>query len=118
MDIGMLYYRTDLIQTPPTTRAEMQSMAQSAGLQYGYLYAGKKIEAVLDEWLEFIWGAGGNIRTPRNLQINGSTQVDALQYMYNQITSVKLAPAGTNTYANNGTLALFPTRKPPFVRNW
>jgi multiple sugar transport system substrate-binding protein len=118
MDIGMLYYRTDLAPTPPTTRDEMQAMAHSAGLQYGYLMAGKKIEAIVDEWLEFIWGAGGNIGTPGSLKVNGPTQVDALQYMYNLVYGTKLSPPGTNTYATSDILALFQAGKSPFMRNW
>src|SRR5207302_5715978 len=93
MDIGMLYYRTDLVQKyggiAPQTLDEMQIMAQeilarerAAGVRYGYLMPGKKIEAVVDEWLEFIWGDGGTIGTPNNLVVNGPKQISALQYMY------------------------------------
>jgi len=87
MDIGMLYYRTDLVQkygggTPPQTRDDIQAMATKIlageagnGIKYGYLLPGKKIEAIVDEWLEFIWGAGGDIGRPGNLTVNGPTQV-------------------------------------------
>ena len=87
MDIGMLYYRTDLVQkygggTPPQTRDDIQAMATKIlageagnGINYGYLLPGKKIEAIVDEWLEFIWGAGGDIGRPGNLTVNGPTQV-------------------------------------------
>ena len=87
MDIGMLYYRTDLVQkygggTPPQTRDDIQAMATKIlageagnGIKYGYLLPGKKIEVIVDEWLEFIWGAGGDIGRPGNLTVNGPTQV-------------------------------------------
>jgi multiple sugar transport system substrate-binding protein len=129
MDIGMLYYRTDLVQkyggTVPTTREEMQAMAQkivageeALGIKSGYLMPGKKIEAIVDEWLELIWGAGGNIGTPGSLQINGSMQVDALQYMHDLIYKLKLAPSDTDTYAPNDILSLFNNGQAPFMRNW
>ena len=129
MDIGMLYYRTDLIQkyggTVPQTRSDMETMAQEImakeaanGIKYGYLLPGKKIEAIVDEWLEFIWGAGGNIGTPGNLQVSGSNQVDALQYMYDLIYTKKLSPVGTNTYAPLDILTLFDNGSAPFMRNW
>ncbi len=129
MDIGMLYYRTDLVQkyggTVPTTRDEMQAMAQkiiagegAKGIQHGYLMPGKKIEAIVDEWLELIWGAGGSIGTPGNLQVSGSTQVEALQYMHDLIYTLKLAPSDTDTYAPNDILALFKNGQAPFMRNW
>ena len=129
MDIGMLYYRTDLVQkyggTVPQTRSDMEAMAKEImakeaanGIKYGYLMPGKKIEAIVDEWLEFIWGAGGNIGTPGNLQVSGSTQVDALQYMYDLIYTKKLSPLGTNTYAPLDILSLFNNGTAPFMRNW
>ena len=129
MDVGMLYYRTDLVQkyggTLPQTRDGMEAMARKIlageganGIKYGYLLPGKKIEAIVDEWLEFIWGAGGNIGMPGNLQVNGPTQVAALQYMHDLIYTKKLAPSGTDTYAPNDILALFTNGQAPFMRNW
>ncbi|HZU03162.1 MAG TPA: ABC transporter substrate-binding protein [Ktedonobacteraceae bacterium] len=127
MDIGMLYYRTDLIQKYghgiPQTRDQMQLLAQDIlahekGMTQGYLMAGKKIEAIVDEWLELIWGAGGDIGKPANLVVNGSTQVAALQYMYDLIYTFKLAPPATDTYAPNDVLALFIGGQVPFMRNW
>ncbi len=130
MDIGMLYYRTDLVQkygggTPPQTRDEMQAMATkivageaSNGVKYGYLLPGKKIEAIVDEWLEFIWGAGGDIGNPGSLNVNGSIQVEALQYMHDLIYTLKLAPSGTDNYAPNDILSLFNNGLAPFMRNW
>ncbi len=129
MDIGMLYYRTDLVEkyggTVPQTRDQMQEMAskilageRGSGITYGYLMPGKKIEAIVDEWLEFVWGAGGTIGVPGNLQVSGAAQIDALQYMYNLIYTLKLAPSGTPTYAPNDILSLFNDGKAPFMRNW
>lgn len=130
MDIGMLYYRTDLVQQygdgkPPATRADMEAMAQKImaaekanGIQYGYLFEGKKIEAAVDEWLEFLWGNGGDIGEPGNLKVNSDKGVEALNYMHDLIYKMKLAPEGTNTYAPNDALALFQDGKAPFMRNW
>ncbi len=129
MDIGMFYYRTDLVQkyggNVPQTRADMETMAKEIlaheaanGIKYGYLMPGKKIEAIVDEWLEFIWGAGSDIGTPGSLQVSGASQVDALQYMYDLIYTKKLSPAGTNTYAPLDILTLFNDGSAPFMRNW
>ncbi len=129
MDIGMLYYRTDLVQkyggTVPQTRDQMQAMAQEIlageaanGIKYGYLMPGKKIEAIVDEWLEFLWGDGGDIGNPGSLDLTGAKQVAALQYMHDLIYKYKLAPQGTNTYAPNDILSLFNNGQAPFMRNW
>jgi multiple sugar transport system substrate-binding protein len=130
MDIGMLYYRTDLVKKygggmVPQTRDDLQSLAQKIvageaanGIKYGYLLPGKKIEAIVDEWLELLWGAGGTIGDPGNFQLTGQTQVDALQYMHDLIYTSKLAPSGTNTYTPNDILNLFNNGLAPFMRNW
>jgi multiple sugar transport system substrate-binding protein len=129
MDIGMLYYRTDLVEkyggSVPQTRAEMEAMAKEImakeaahGIKYGYLSPGKKIEAIVDTWLEMIWGAGGNIGQPGNLSVNSSVAIDALQYMHDLIYTKNLSPTGTNTYAPNDLLALFQNGEAPFMRNW
>jgi multiple sugar transport system substrate-binding protein len=129
MDIGMLYYRTDLVEkyggSVPQTRAEMEAMAKeimakeaAQGIKYGYLSPGKKIEAIVDTWLEMIWGAGGNIGQPGNLSVNNSVAIDALQYMHDLIYTKNLSPTGTNTYAPNDLLALFQNGEAPFMRNW
>ena len=129
MDIGMLYYRTDLVAkyggTVPQTREQLATMAKQIvagesanGVKYGYLIPGKKIEAIVDEWLEYVWGAGGTIGEPGNFQLTGQTQVDALQYMHDLVYTSKLAPSGTNTYAPNDILNLFSNGLAPFMRNW
>ncbi|GHO88466.1 ABC transporter substrate-binding protein [Dictyobacter formicarum] len=129
LDIGLLYYRTDLVKKyggqVPQTRADMEAMAtkilageKSNGVQYGYVMQGKKIEAIVDEWLEFLWGAGGNIGNPGSLKVDDATSIDALQYMHDLIYSKKLSPTGTNTYAPNDALNLFNNGQAPFMRNW
>jgi multiple sugar transport system substrate-binding protein len=129
MDIGMLYYRTDLLEKyrgrVPRTREQMQDMAQQIladeranGIRYGYLMAGKEIEAVVDEWLEFIWGSGGTVGEPGKLVVNGPIQVDALEYMYDLIYNLQLTPPNTDTYSPNDILALFTSGQAPFMRNW
>jgi multiple sugar transport system substrate-binding protein len=129
MDIGLLYYRTDLVQkyggTVPQTRDQMETMAREImakeaanGIKYGYLTPGKKIEAIVDAWLEFIWGAGGNIGSPGKLVVNGPESIAALQYMHDLIYSLALSPQGTDTYAPNDLLALFQNGVAPFMRNW
>jgi multiple sugar transport system substrate-binding protein len=129
MDIGMLYYRTDLLDkytgSAPQTREQMQDIARqilsgerAKGVVYGYLMAGQKIEAVVDEWLEFVWGSGGTIGEPGQLVVNGPLQVMALQYMYDLIYRLQLAPPNTDTYAPNDILAIFNAGQAPFMRNW
>lgn len=130
MDIGLLYYRTDLVQkyangSVPQTRDALTSLAKTIiaaetknNVKYGYLIAGKKIEAIVDQWLELLWGAGSNIGTPGNLVVNGAESINALQFMHDLIYTQQLAPSGTDTYATMDILSLFNNGQSPFMRNW
>jgi multiple sugar transport system substrate-binding protein len=130
MDIGLLYYRTDLVDKygggkVPQTRDDLNTLAakiladkSASGVKFGYLIPGKKIEAIVDQWLEMLWGAGSNIGTPGKLTVNSPAGIDALQYLQDLIYKSKLSPEGTNTYAPNDILALFNSGQAPFMRNW
>lgn len=130
MDIGLLYYRTDLLDkyaqgTLPTTRDAFETLAKEIataeagnGIKQPYLIAGKKIEAIVCEWLEFIWGDGGTIGEPGSLVVNNDKGVAALQYFQDLIYSKKMVPQGTNTYAPADILNLFANGDAPFMRNW
>ncbi len=130
MDIGLLYYRTDLVQkygngSVPQTRDQLETLATqilageaSNGIKSGYLIPGKKIEAIVDEWLELLWGAGANIGEPGKLVVNGPESIKALQYLQDLVYTKKLSPEGTNTYAPNDILNLFTSGQAPFMRNW
>ena len=62
-DVGLLYYRSDLVETPPTTWDELVSMSQehigSDGIEYGYVFQAFQGEPISCNMLEFIKQNGG-----------------------------------------------------------
>ena len=86
-----LYYRTDLVKTPPTTPQQLVSDAQAAvkanpGLKEGLAFEGFKYEGAVTAWQNFLGGFGGkldptNIDTPQNQA--------ALQFMHGGLQNTR-----------------------------
>jgi multiple sugar transport system substrate-binding protein len=120
-DGGLLYYRSDLIKTPPKTWDEMMadcSIAKSHGIG---CYAGQfaKYEGLTVNTAEAINGAGGSI-----LAKNGTTPtVDtaaAKKGLQNLVDAFKDGniPAQAITYQEEQGRTAFEAGKLLFLRNW
>lgn len=64
-DAGVLFYRKDLVGSPPSTWQELSTSARAAqqksGLPYGYVFQGADYEGGTVNAAEYIWGAGGEL---------------------------------------------------------
>jgi len=119
-DGGMLYYRTDLVKTPPKTWDEMMSMcsiAKGAGIG---CYAGQfaKYEGLTVNASEAINGAGGAI-----LNASGAptvTSADANKGLGALVAAFKDGniPAEAITYQEEQGRTAFEEGKLMFLRNW
>ena len=63
VDVGLLYFRKDLVPEPPRTYAALEeaaarARAQDAGLA-GYLWQGRQYEGLSCNFFEAVWGHGG-----------------------------------------------------------
>src|SRR5688500_15574526 len=54
VDAGMLYWRTDLVPHAPTTLAELDAMAKSAGARHGLVWQGARYEGLVCVFLEYL----------------------------------------------------------------
>jgi multiple sugar transport system substrate-binding protein len=120
-DGALLYYRKDLVKTPPTTWKEMMAdcdIAKQAGIG---CYAGQfaKYEGLTVNASEAINGAGGSV-----LAKNGTTPTlttsDAQTGLQNLVTAFKDGniPAAAITYQEEQGRQAFEDGKLLFLRNW
>src|SRR5262249_7365579 len=76
VDVGVLYWRTDLLDTAPSTfdaLSEAVSRAQQAhGLPFGLVLTGARYEGLVTVFLEYLYGFGG-----RFLDEDGHAIVDS-----------------------------------------
>ncbi len=128
-DGGLLYYRKDLLDKygykPPQTWDELISVAQNVVEKEkdpnlsGFLFQGARIEGVTCNYLEYLWGMGGDV-----LDKKGKVIVDnekgqaALQLMYDLIYKYKVAPQSVNTQIPDDSRIAFLQGRAVFMRNW
>src|SRR5258708_10582500 len=85
-DLGILYYRTDIISTPPSTFDDLTSMATSSlsKTKIGYAWQGIQGEALVCDFVEVLAGYGGAVLDPTNskrVTVNSPGGVAALTQM-------------------------------------
>src|SRR3989442_15761448 len=65
LDVGLLYYRTDLVPRAPRTYAELRDFARAAMERdprlSGFLWQGRQYEGLNCNAFEAVWGHGGEL---------------------------------------------------------
>jgi multiple sugar transport system substrate-binding protein len=120
---GFLYYRTDLISDPPQTWEEATQMglqaAQSAGIA-PFVGQGAQYEGLVVNYLEYFWGAGGELLGPEGTEVlyaQGDAATTALEFMRQSATNGFYAP-GFNTMREEEARNIFQSGGAVFMRNW
>ncbi len=119
---GMLLYRTDLVDEPPTTWDEMCEMAiqasQEAGIA-GYVAQGARYEGFVVNWLELYWSAGGELYNEDQTEVLFDVDIatEVTQWLSDARESGCLAP-GFNTSQEEEARNEFQSGNAVFQRNW
>jgi multiple sugar transport system substrate-binding protein len=128
-DQGLLYYRTDLVPTPPTTWAQLEQDAvvllQANRVSYGYLWQGDAFEGLTCIWTELIADAHASV-----LDLSGQPDLHspaatmALNLLQNFVgrgadpPPVAITPPQVTTYEDTDTTTLFASGQAAFLRGW
>jgi len=115
-DAAFLFYRTDKVQTPPTT---WQQVYQQAAQQGGMVYQGAPYEGLTCNFLELAFAAGGQVLSAdgKKSVINSPQNVKALQLMVDGIKNGG-APKAVTTYMEPETDQAWTSGRYGFMRNW
>jgi multiple sugar transport system substrate-binding protein len=113
-----LYYRTDLISTPPTTPAQLFSDAQAAmkadpSLQEGLAFEGDKYEGAVTAFQSM----GGQISASDLGNIDTSANNAVLTMMSNAIKN-GIAPSAVSTWEEGQVQNAWLSGQTPFALNW
>ncbi|MFQ5747580.1 MAG: ABC transporter substrate-binding protein [Gemmatimonadota bacterium] len=122
VDVGMLYWRTDLMERPPATFADLASLArrarQAQGLPYGLLWQGARYEGLVTVFLEHLTGFGGSILDPEGrVTVDSPEAVRALTYMRDAVAE-GFVPKAALTWHEEETRFAFQNGRAAFMRNW
>jgi multiple sugar transport system substrate-binding protein len=119
---GFLYYRTDLVDEPPTTWEELCEVATRVGQQEdiaGFIGQGARYEGFVVNWLEYYWSAGGELYNEDQTEVEFDTDLatQATEFLAEAKESGCLAP-GFNTATEEEARNFFQSGKAVFMRNW
>ncbi len=119
-DAGMLYFRTDLVSSPPETFDDLVARARAAHSppeRWGFVFQGLQYEGLVCSFLEVLWGHGGDVLDERGeVVLDRPEGVRALSWMVGLVKD--LVPEGVTTYKEEETRRLFQEGRAVFLRNW
>lgn len=130
-DVGVLYFRTDLLKqygfAPPRSWQELTSAAlaiqnaeRAAGNArlWGFVFQGKAYEGLTCNTLEWIasFGGGTIVDEAGRITVNNTRAVEALKLAGSWVGEI--SPKGVLNYDEEAARGVFQTGQAVFMRNW
>lgn len=126
-DVGMLYYRTDLLSKinaqPPQTFRQLitlsQQLKQQGLVDLGYLWQGRQYEGTAAMFVEVLEGTGGFWVNPDTLEVglDQPAAIEAVNFLVQTIQN-NVSPRGVVTSGEEETRLLFQAGRAGFLRSW
>ena len=122
-DIGLLYWRTDLMDEPPRTPQDLEPISRtlqaSGQVPFGYVWQGRQYEGLSCVFLEIMDGFGGEWYAPQTSAIGldepaGTAAATWLQHLIES----GISPRAVTNYAESESLQSFKSGESAFMRNW
>ena len=115
-----LFYRTDLIKTPPTSPAQVVSDAQAAmkadkSLKEGLAFEGAKYEGAITAFMTVDGAFGGKLTAT---SVNTPGNVAALKWLHDAIYVNKIAPAAVTGWQEGNVQEEFTAGHAAFAINY
>ena len=123
VDVGMLYWRTDLMPRPPRDLDELGRFAAQARTQgavpFGLVWQGARYEGLVTVFVEYLGAFGGTILDDRGqVAVDSDAAERALTAMRDAIHVTGIVPAAALTWQEEQTRFAFQTGQAAFMRNW
>ncbi|GCE10292.1 ABC transporter substrate-binding protein [Tengunoibacter tsumagoiensis] len=120
-DVGLIYYRTDLVSTPPATWDQLTSTAQQqqSHAKYGYVWQGAQYEGLVCNFVEVLYGYGGRVLDPNDptqVRVNSPEGRQALERMVSWVGTI--SPEAVTTYMEDPARLVWQNGDAVFMRNW
>ena len=119
VDVGMLYWRSDLLTRPPTDFDALRTDAANSNLPYGFIWQGARYEGLVTVFLEHLGGFGGRILDDNDrVVVDSPMAVRALEYMRDAIRRDHVVPVDVLAWQEEQTRFAFQNGQALFMRNW
>lgn len=121
VDVGLLYYRKDLVPRAPRTYTELIDFARAAMRTNprltGYVWQGRQYEGLTCNVFEAIWGHGGEPFRENRLLLTETPAYAALAYL-RDLMRAGISPPSVGSAAEEEARLLFQEGRAVFMRNW
>ncbi|HVQ46669.1 MAG TPA: extracellular solute-binding protein, partial [Gemmatimonadales bacterium] len=122
VDVGMLYWRTDLVPSSPNTLGQLVSFAKRARqqhrLKYGLVWQGARYEGLITNFVEYLGAYGGQILEGGRVVVSSEAGRLALTEMRNEIYRDGIVPSAVLTWHEEESRFAFQNGESVFMRNW
>jgi multiple sugar transport system substrate-binding protein len=121
MDVGMLYYRTDLVPVAPRSQAELVAHAKRLRTDalHGIVFQGARYEGLVTVFLEYLTAYGGAVLDEdQRVVLDSPAAYRALEALRGTIHETHIAPRAVLSFQEEQTRFLFQNGRAVFMRNW
>jgi multiple sugar transport system substrate-binding protein len=121
-DAGLLFYRKDIVETPPKTWDELFDMAKELkgkeGTEFGYLMQANQYEGLVCNAVEFIAAYGGKVVDENNeVVVNTPETIAGITKMVEFVNS-DFVPSNILSFQETETNNAWVGGQAVFARNW
>jgi multiple sugar transport system substrate-binding protein len=123
VDVGLLYWRTDLLESPPRSIAELRDAAirikGREPLRFGLVWQGARYEGLVTVFLEHLVAFGGDIFDDAGrVLVDEPPAVSALTFMRDALRDGGFVPVSVLTWQEEQARFAFQNGEALFMRNW
>ena len=121
-DMGLLYWRKDLMKYPPRTTKELETISQDLQsnnqIKYGYVWQGKQYEGLSCVFLEMVHGFGGEwLSQDGSPNLDSEAAIKASNWLKSLIVK-GISPKEVTNFSETEALQMFESGDAAFMRNW
>ena len=123
VDVGMLYWRTDLLNAAPSTFDELSTAVSRAqgehGLPLGFVWSGARYEGLITVFLEYLHGFGGRfLDAAGRVAVDSDAGIRALTALGDSIYQERIVPPDVLAWQEEQTRFAFQSGRAVAMRNW
>ncbi len=123
VDVGLLYYRKDLVHKPPTTLEELKRLAllhqKTPRPRYGLVWQNARYEGLVTVYLEVLSAYGGQILDDQGrVGLDSEPAFLALEFMTAAINADGFVPRTALALQEEQSRLIFEAGDAVFMRNW
>jgi multiple sugar transport system substrate-binding protein len=122
IDVGMLYWRTDVSSEAPSTFDALHDLSRHAadrGIARGFVWQGARYEGLVTVFVEVLGGFGGRILDERGaVVVDEEPAVRALTWLRDAIHASGITPETVLTWHEEETRFAFQNGTAAAMRNW